>query len=154
MWTIEDWEDFFFNTKKRLKRESKWKLAFAACMIVAILYIFLGFGYSREELKKIEKEITLAKKLCEEAEEWVQGHIKRLKMGETDLRSVPVKGEPVTLEYVAYPVIIFYDTGIRSLTFGRETDLACTFSDPRSSDVDYVFNYETHLWTDHSRFDR
>ena len=138
------------------KEQSSNSLFFAVFVIVAIIYVGFGFGYDKDYHKNVIAELRLAQKICENSLNWVQADPKRLKMGQSDLKNIKVKGKKIELKHVKYPSVVFLDSGIRKINDRRATatDLYCVLKDPRSGGAEYYFNYDQRRWVDRVRFHR
>ena len=137
--------DFIEN----LKRESKVKLAIGAGIILTIAVLALHDPYDEEYMQEVEKELVIAKAICENSLDYVMRHSKKLKLGHNKLDNIKVNGKLMKLEHVKYPEVLFFHTGFKHPNAGNE--LYCSFSDPRSSSQDFFYNYEYKTWVKNMR---
>ena len=144
---------FFEDLKDRindnLKYESRFKIIVAGAIVLGVLFLFLYNPYDEEYFEEVEKEIVLAKKICENSRNFILSHQKRLTLDNNVLRDIKVNGKKVELEHVKYPKVLFFHTGYGHK--GAHNELYCSFSDPRKSSMTYYFEYERSMWVPRTR---
>lgn len=129
----------------------KAKLIPALMVIGFLIYVVVGGAYGRDYHRNLDREINIARALCENSRRLVLNELERLKLGNNILREVEVNGKTQSFEYIAFPKVVFLDTG-----FGRignraaEQDVFCTFEDPRSR-KEYYYSYDKGAWADRVR---
>ncbi|MCB9983128.1 MAG: hypothetical protein H6861_05585 [Rhodospirillales bacterium] len=149
---MNDWQ---YNLRKWYKGQPKSRLIAAAMIVLALLYIILGPRFGREYQKEIYYELQLTAAICENSREWVLNNRQRLKMGQGDLRDIPVNGRPVKLKYVKYPTVMFMDSGIKMANSQRTaTEIYCVYADPRIAGDRKYYKYDEQIWVEKVRFRR
>lgn len=143
------------NVKKWLKNQSKSRLIPAGLIVFALLYITLGPRFGREYQIQIYNELQLAAAICKNSRKWALTNPGRLKLGQGDLRHIPVNGRHIELKYVDYPKVMFLNSGIKKTT-GRRTaqDIYCVYADPRVAGDRKYYKYDEQIWVDKVRFRR
>ena len=135
-----------------LKHESNFKLFIAGTIVLIILVIAFNDPYDEEYLQEVERELIIAKNICESSVNYVAKHSKKLKLGNNVLDKIPVNGKIYKLEHVDYPKVLFFHTGYKHKNAGNE--LYCSSSDPRGSSKDFFFDYEYRRWVKQMRMRR
>ena len=140
---IKDWYD----------DQPKSRIFMAALIIVGIGYVIFGFGYGKDYHDQVNRELELARMICETSEEYVQSNPDRLKMGKADLKNLTYDGERIKLKYVKYPKVVFMESGFSNLNKRKTArDVYCFYTDPRDSTANNYYNYETKTWQNKIRF--
>jgi len=149
---MNDWK---YNLRKWYDDQPKIGLIAAALIIIALLYIILGPRFGREYQLQVYNELQLAAAICENSRQWVLSDPQRLKLGQGDLRHIPVRGQTVKLEYVDYPTVMFQDSGIKKTTGDRTAqEIYCVYADPRVAGDRRFYKYDERIWVDKVRFRR
>ncbi|MCB1720346.1 MAG: hypothetical protein H6860_00155 [Rhodospirillales bacterium] len=143
------------HLKKWLKDQPKSRIIPAGLIVLILLYIILGPRFGREYQIQIYNELQLAAAICENSRNWVLADPGRLKLGQGDLRHIPVNGRHIELKYVDYPTVMFLDSGIKKTT-GRRTaqDIYCVYADPRVAGDRKYYKYDERIWVEKVRFRR
>lgn len=140
---IKDWYD----------DQPKSRIVAAALIVGGLCYVVFGFGYGKEYHEQVNKELELAKFICENSRDYVQQNPERLKIGHADLKNLRFGGEKIELEYVRYPEVIFLESGFVNLNRSKTArDIYCHYSDPRDSTAKHYYNYEKRTWQNKIRF--
>jgi len=143
------------SLRKWYRDQPKARLIAAALIILALLYIIVGPRFGRDYQRQIYNELLLAEAICESSRTWVLANLRRLKLGQGDLRHITVNGKPVELEYVAYPKVMFMDSGIEKIGKGRTAqDIYCVYGDPRTAGDRKYYKYDERIWVEKVRFRR
>mgnify|MGYP000388969197 CR=1 FL=1 len=132
-----------------LKNESNFKLGVAAVVLITILFLTFYTPHDEEYMEEVEKELILAKKICENSRNVVLSQPKRLKLSHNKLDDIKVNGKRVELKHVEYPRVLFFHTGFKHTNAGNE--LFCQISDPRGTSKDYFYDYEYRVWKNNTR---
>ncbi len=144
---------FFTEIKDWVDEQSKGKLLMTALIIAGIVYIIFGFGYGADYHDQVNRELELAKRICEESNRYVMSNPNRLKHGKSELDKFPLDGEEVKLEFVKYPQVIFLRSGFNNLDSRQAAeDIYCFYEDPRDSSADFFYNYKRKIWKNKVRF--
>lgn len=140
------------QAQKNLKRQPRERLIVAGLILACVIYALFSGRFSNATEREIDREIALAKTLCEASSEWVMANPERLKMGKNNLREFKINGEPLSFKYVQFPEVLFLDTGVYLISGHKREDLYCTFPDPRTRAAHFYFDYERRVWVDNVRF--
>lgn len=151
---LETLDDTFTRWKKQFGRMSKFQRIFIILLIAAALYVMFSDRFTQAHRNEVETELGLARMICENSYDWVSRNRDRLKMGEEDIKNLTVNGKHITLKHVAYPTVLFTDTGIREIDGRANTGFYCTFVNPLSRTQRFFYDYEKREWVRRAGFRR
>ena len=137
------------NILERIKKESKSKLIIAGLVLAGVAYALVINPYDKEYMAQVETELALARKICENSRDFVMRYPNRLKLDVNVLENIKVDGKIIKLEHIAYPEVLYFSSGFRHRNAGNE--LYCSFSDPRTSSVEFFYDYKRDQWVPRTR---
>ncbi len=132
-----------------IKYESNFKLVIAGLVVLGVVFMIFYNPYDEDYMQEVEKEIIVAKKLCENSREYILRNVNRLKLSDNVLDNIKVDGKLVKFEHLKHPQVLFFHTGYGHKNAGNE--LFCNFSDPRDKSKDYFYDYDIGSWVNRMR---
>ncbi len=130
-----------------IREESNFKLLVAAAVIGGVSYVVFYNPYDKEYYTEVERELGLARLICENSEEWVLSNEEHLKMDDNTLDRIRVNGQLIKLEHVKYPKAVLLHDGFHHPN--AQIEFYCTFEDPRgNTGREFFYDYHRHTRVD------
>lgn len=140
-----DWKT---NIREWRKSQSRFKLAVAGCIVIALPLFILSRPQGAEFRKQATQEIEMAKKICVIAYDEIRMNPDRLKMDRNTLNDIPVNGSVPRLKYVDYPKVMYMHNGFARIN--TTESFYCVINDPRGRNEygtnAYYYDYKDRSW--------